>query len=111
MVLPDGLNEELEDIRQRRKEIEKILWSKSPYQKGDKVHLVTGDDKLSDHLVEIVDIGFFERDEFFPFEYNCVMPDGETMWIKGRCCVRPDQIGNFLNTLTEIEQMLDKARD
>ena len=54
------------------------LWNKSPYQKDDVVYL---HDKRQ--YVTILDVGFFERGQEFPLEYECRMEDGITDWIKG----------------------------
>ena len=74
-------------------EVKELLWSKSPFNKGDKMFLHPEYCQglySADEPLEIMDIGYFPRNELFPFEYECKFSDGHSEWLKGHALVTPD---------------------
>lgn len=63
-----------------------LLWSKSPYKLGDELKIRDGYGSDGEKI-KVKDIGYFERDQDFPFEFDCEFKNGKREWIKGHCLV------------------------
>lgn len=59
-----------------------LLWSRSPYGKGDRMVVREGYIGAGNFCV-IEDIGLFDRNDSFPFEYRVRYDDQLTDWVKG----------------------------
>ena len=71
-------------------EVKQMLWSKSPYKAGD-VMILHPDYVGGGQPVIIRDIGYFEQNQLFPFEFECELKGGEKAWIKGHALIKHNE--------------------
>ncbi len=80
---------ETNENKLKAERFKELLWSESPYKKGERMCLHPSYCREFEEF-ELIDVGIFCRDDFFPFEYNCKFQDGHTEWLKGHSLVKAE---------------------